>query len=62
MEIMPLLRIDDADEPVPRLIPQHFQTRPAPANATSDIDAARSRYTPNAPTLADAANAHVHRL
>ena len=62
MERMPLLRIDAADQLRPQLIPQHFHTRPAPTNATSDIDAARSTYTLNAPTLADAANAHVNRL
>jgi hypothetical protein len=46
---MPLLRIDDADEPVPQLIPQHFPTPTAPASATKPIDAARTGI-PNAPT------------
>jgi hypothetical protein len=45
---VPLLRIEYADQPIPQSIPQHFQTRPAPANATSPIDTARSRFTPNA--------------
>ena len=56
------LRIEAADQPIPQSIPQHFQTGPAPANATSPIDIARSGYAPNAPMLADAANAHIHRL
>lgn len=60
---VPLLRIEcEAFQPIPLSIPQHFQTRPAPANATKPICAARSRYIPNAPTLANAANAQVHRL
>jgi len=35
-----LLRIEAADQPIPQSIPQHFQTRPAPVNATSPIRAA----------------------
>ncbi len=35
---MPLLRVECVDKP----IPQHLQTRPAPADATSSIDTARS--------------------
>jgi hypothetical protein len=50
------------NQQIPQLIPQHFSTRPAPANATSPIDAAKSRYTSNAPTLANAANAQIHQL
>jgi hypothetical protein len=59
---MPLLRIEGGYPADTAVIPLHFQTRPAPANATRPIYAARSRYIPNAPTLANAANAQVHRL
>lgn len=51
-----------AVQPIPQSIPQHFQTRPAPANATRPIYAARSRYFPNGPAPANASNAQVHQL
>jgi hypothetical protein len=57
--MVPLLRIERAVQLIPQLIPQHLQTRPAPANMTGDID---TRSTPSAPALADAANAQIHRL
>jgi hypothetical protein len=47
---------------IPQSIPQCFQTRPAPANATNPIDPARSRYTSSAPTLPEAANAQINGL
>jgi hypothetical protein len=46
--MVPLLRIEAADQPIPQLIPQRFQARPAPPNATRPVDAAKSGYPPNA--------------
>ncbi|EUA30777.1 hypothetical protein I552_9820 [Mycobacterium xenopi 3993] len=40
--MVPLLRIEAADQPIPQLVPQRSQTHPAPANATSSISAAGS--------------------
>jgi len=40
--MVPLLRIEAADQPIPQLIPQYFQAQPAPTDAANPIDAARS--------------------